>query len=78
VDTEGYRCLLEGPYHLEGDCPVGRLIPADLRVADQGGVEVCGTCIVRREARARLDSFHERAKAMRPFPNSVVTAHRPE
>lgn len=52
-DTEAYRCILDGPYHLEPDCPVGRLIPPELRVQGHGGAAPCRTCEMRREARAR-------------------------
>jgi hypothetical protein len=48
-----YYTELESVYHVVGDCPLGRRIPAELRRDGTGGRSVCPACEVRLEARGR-------------------------
>jgi hypothetical protein len=46
-----YRSIAGGVYHCDLACPVGRLIPAEWRLAERGGYPLCPACRARSEAR---------------------------
>jgi hypothetical protein len=50
---EPYYSELEDVYHVLKDCPLGRRIPAELRVKGTGGRKLCLACEFRQEARQR-------------------------
>lgn len=52
-DIGAYHCVLNGPYHLEEECPIGRLIPRELRISGTGEAGLCPACEARLEARLR-------------------------
>lgn len=57
-DAESYHCLLGGPFHIDESCPLGRLIPAELRSPGPGAGSLCPTCELRlaaQESRVRVD-----------------------
>lgn len=51
---EPFFTALEVVYHLLDDCPLGRLIPPELRQAGTGGRDLCPACEARQQARRRL------------------------
>jgi hypothetical protein len=46
-----YRSRVGDVYHIDPQCPVGRLIPPEWRVPDHGDLRLCPTCRARLEAR---------------------------
>jgi len=46
-----YRSIAGDVYHTDPLCPVGRLIPAEWRMAGRGELPLCRACRARTEAR---------------------------
>ena len=53
-----YHCLLGGAYHIDDSCPVGRMIPSELRATGPGAGALCRTCELRLAARDRRRSVN--------------------
>jgi len=55
-----YRTVTGDVYHIDPDCPHGRMIPAEWRLAGTGELRLCGTCRARTEARRESSGCHEK------------------
>jgi len=55
-----YRSVTGDVYHIDLDCPHGRMIPAEWRVAGTGELRLCGTCRARTAARRGSSEWHEK------------------
>jgi hypothetical protein len=54
---EPYRACTGAVHHIDPNCPVGRQIPSELMVEDDGGLPLCPTCRIRSEARPPSGPF---------------------
>jgi hypothetical protein len=64
-----YRARIGAVHHTDPACPIGRQIPADLRVEDAGGLPLCSTCRLRGQARPASGAF-----ARRPVADDAETS----
>jgi hypothetical protein len=48
---EPYRARTGAVHHIDPNCPIGRQIPSELILEDDGGLPLCPTCRIRSEAR---------------------------
>jgi hypothetical protein len=54
---EPYHARTGAVHHIDPNCPIGRQIPSELMVEDDGGLPLCPTCRIRSEARPPSGPF---------------------